>query len=210
MKYVTTRQMQDLDRRTSEKFGIPSLLLMENAGRAVAEEVLKFRPAKVLLFCGNGNNGGDGFVAARHLTSRGTKCTVIYFQKPAKADPQLNFQILKKMGVPLLAWDRLTKARRQALLRHADVIVDAIFGIGISRNVEDPYKTAIGEINRSGKAVVSVDIPSGMNADTGEPMGACISAKLTVTLALPKLAFKHKTTRAYTGKVVVANISLMA
>ncbi len=210
MKYVTTRQMQAIDRQTSERFGIPSILLMENAGRAVAEEVLTFHPRNVLLFCGSGNNGGDGFVAARHLTNHTVQCTVVYFQRPAQADPILNFTILEKMKIPRVLWERLTKARRHALLRHADVIVDAIFGTGISRTIREPYTTAIQEINRSRRPVVSVDIPSGMNADTGKPMGICVRGRRTVTLALPKRAFKHKASRMYTGKVIVADISIPA
>ena len=202
--------MQEMDRRAVEKFGIPSLLLMENAGRAVAEEVLKFKPQNVLLFCGSGNNGGDGWVAARHLTNRGVICTVVYFEKPEKADPALNFAILKKMKVPLFLWKRLAKNRRQALLQRADGVVDAIFGIGISREIGEPYRTAIEEINCSGKPVVSVDIPSGMNADTGKPIGVCVRAQRTVTLARPKLAFKNRFSRAYTGKIIVADILMPA
>lgn len=210
MKHVTTRQMQAIDRQTSERFGIPSLLLMENAGRAVAEAVFTFHPRRVVLCCGSGNNGGDGLVAARHLTNHAVGCTVVYFQRPAKADPALNFTILEKMKIPRVVWQRLPIARRQALLRQADVIVDAMFGTGLSRAIQEPYKTAIEEINHSGTPVVSVDIPSGMNADTGKPMGACIRAKRTVTLALPKRAFKHQASRRYTGQVIVADISIPA
>ena len=210
MKHVTTRQMQAIDRQASTRFNIPSILLMENAGRAVAEAVLAFHPRHVVLFCGSGNNGGDGFVAARHLANHAVGCTVVYFQRPAKADPALNFTILEKMKIPRVVWERLTTARRQALLRQADVIVDAIFGTGISRTLQEPYTTAIQDINRSRRPVVSVDIPSGMNADTGKPMGLCVRARRTVTLALPKRAFKHKASRRYTGQVIVADISIPA
>lgn len=210
MKHVTTRQMQAIDRQASERFGIPSILLMENAGRAVAEAVFTFHPRHVVLYCGSGNNGGDGLVAARHLTNRAVHCTVVYFQRPAKADPALNFTILEKMKVPRVVWQRLTQARRHALLRQADVIVDAMFGTGLSRDVQEPCKTAIEEINRSSRPVVSVDIPSGMNADTGTPMGSCVRARRTVTLALPKRAFTHKASRRYTGQVIVADISIPA
>jgi NAD(P)H-hydrate epimerase len=164
----------------------------------------------VVLVCGSGNNGGDGLVAARHLTTRAVRCTVVYFQRPTQPDPALNFTILEKMKIPRVAWERLPAARRQALLRQADVIVDAIFGTGLSRDVQEPHKTAIKEMNRSGTPVVSVDIPSGMHADTGEPMGACIRAQQTVTLALPKMAFKRTASRRYTGRVLVADISLPA
>lgn len=210
MKYVTTRQMQAIDRQASERFGIPPILLMENAGRAVAEAVLTFHPRHVVLFCGSGNNGGDGFVAARHLANHTVQCTVVYFQRPAKADPALNFTILEKMKIPRVVWERLPTARRHALLRQADVIVDAMFGTGISRTLQEPYTTAIQDINRSRRPVVSIDIPSGMNADTGKPMGLCVRARRTVTLALPKRAFKHKASRRYTGQVIVADISIPA
>ena len=210
MKHVTARQMQAIDRRASAEFGIPSILLMENAGRAVAEEVLRFRPHRALVVCGGGNNGGDGFVTARHLANRRVRCTVVYFQRPAQPDPALNFSILKKMRVPLARWGRLPARRRRSLLRQADVIVDAIFGTGMAREVRAPYKTAIEEINHSRTPVVSVDLPSGMHADTGEPMGACIRARRTVTLGLPKRAFTRKASHAYTGTVVVADISLPA
>jgi NAD(P)H-hydrate epimerase len=200
--------MQALDRLATTQCGIPSLLLMENAGRVVAKAVLRFKPRRVVLACGSGNNGGDGFVAARHLVNHGVRCTVIYVQRPADADPALNFSILKKMRVPCVAWRRFSPARRQALLRRADVIVDALFGTGLSRPVREPYTAAIEAINRSGATVVSVDLPSGMHADTGAPLGACVRATRTVTLALPKRAFKHKASRRYTGRVTVADISI--
>jgi NAD(P)H-hydrate epimerase len=208
MKYVTTRQMQAIDRRASADFGIPPILLMENAGRVVAEEVLTFRPRRVLVVCGGGNNGGDGLVAARHLTNRGVRCTIVYLQRPAAPDAALNFTILEKIRVPLAWWGRLSHARWASLLRQADVIVDAIFGTGLSRSIRPPYTTAIEAINRSEKPVVSIDLPSGLHADTGRPIGACIRATRTVTLALPKRAFKYTASRAYTGTIVVADISI--
>lgn len=208
MRYVTARQMKAIDRRASREFGIPSMLLMENAGRAVAEEVVRYRPRRALVVCGGGNNGGDGFVAARHLTNRGVRCAVVYLQRPSGADPSLNFSILRKMRVPLLPREWLSAARWAALLRRADVIVDALFGTGLTRALRVPYTTAIEAINRSKKPVVSIDLPSGLHADTGRPMGACIRATRTVTLALPKRAFRRAASRAYAGRVVVADISI--
>lgn len=202
--------MRRMDRRCASEFGIPSLLLMEHAGRAVAEEALRFRPRRALLVCGGGNNGGDGFVAARHLANRGVRCTVVYFQPPAQPDPALHFVILRKLRVPLARWGRLSAGRRRSFLQKTDVVVDAIFGTGLTRPVGGPYRTAIEEINRARRPVVSVDLPSGMHADTGEPMGACVRATRTVTLGLPKRAFLRRAARAYTGTVVVADISLPA
>lgn len=201
--------MRALDRRAVVQYGIPSILLMENAGRAVAEEVRKLNPRRVVLYCGSGNNGGDGFVAARHLTNQGVRCAAVYFHAAAmKPAARLNFNILRKMEVPLLSWERSTKAVRQKQLRAADALVDALFGTGLSRPVEEPYASAIAEMNGSRKPVVSVDIPSGMHADTGKPLGACVRAARTVTLALPKRAFRRPSSRAWTGRVVVADISL--
>ncbi|MBI3615616.1 MAG: NAD(P)H-hydrate epimerase [Candidatus Omnitrophica bacterium] len=210
MKYVTASQMRAIDRRATVKYGIPSILLMENAGRAVAEEVRKLKPRRVMLYCGSGNNGGDGFVAARHLANQGIRCLVVYFQAASamKRDARLNFNILKKMRIPLLLWKRSMEAIRQKQLYSADALVDALFGTGLSREIGEPYASAIAEINGARKPVVSVDIPSGMDADTGKPMGACVRAARTVTLALPKRAFSRPSSRAWTGRVVVADISV--
>lgn len=212
MKFVTAREIRAIDRRAITEFGIPSMLLMENAGRAVADEVGKLRARRVVLYCGGGNNGGDGFVAARHLANRGVRCVVVYFKAPSamKADARLNFTILKKMKVPLFLWKSSTRALLQKRLRAADVLVDALFGTGLSRDVGEPYASAIEVINRAQKPVVSVDIPSGMNTDTGMPMGSCVRATRTVTLALLKQAFRQRASRVYTGRVVVADISIPA
>ncbi|MBI4398481.1 MAG: NAD(P)H-hydrate epimerase [Candidatus Omnitrophica bacterium] len=211
MKYLSSHQLRVLDRRATQKFGIPAILLMENAGRAVAEEVLRFRPrpSRVLIFAGRGNNGGDGLVAARHLAVRGVSCAVIYFGPPATAGSALQFRILGKMKVPLLLWSALPARRRKALLARCEVIVDAIFGLGVSRDVEEPYRAAIEAINRSRKPVVSVDIPSGLDADTGRVMGVAVRAARTVTFVAPKLGFRKPSARAATGKVIVADISVL-
>lgn len=210
MRYVTARQMRALDRRAIVQYGIPSILLMENAGRAVADEARKFKPRRVVLYCGSGNNGGDGFVAARHLANQGIWCAVVYFGGAGamKPDARLNFNILKRMKVPLLGWGDSKEAVRQRALHRADLLVDALFGTGLSRAVGQPYAAAIAEMNFAGKPVVSVDIPSGMDADTGKPMGICVRAARTVTLALPKRAFSWKTSRRWTGRVVVADIGV--
>ena len=212
MKFVTAREIRAIDQRATTEFGIPSMLLMENAGRAVADEVGKLRARRVVLYCGGGNNGGDGFVAARHLANRGVRCVVVYFKASSamKADARLNFTILKEMKVPLFLWKSSTRALLQKRLRTADVLVDALFGTGLSRDVGEPYASAIEVMNRAQKPVVSVDIPSGMNTDTGMPMGRCVRATRTVTLALLKRAFRRRASRVYTGRVVVADISIPA
>ncbi len=214
MKSVTAGQMRLIDEKAIHVFGISSLILMENAGSACAREALKLigkGPASVAVFAGKGNNGGDGFVAARHLANQEIKAVVFYFQQPLemKADPMVNFRILEKMKVPLINCSKvLPQARIRAALKKARVVVDALFGTGLSKPIEDPFKTMIGLINESGRPVVAVDIPSGLNADTGKVMGLCVRARVTVALGLPKKGFLRRGARKFTGRVIVADISL--
>lgn len=230
--------MRRLDERAIVEFKIPSLLLMENAGRSVAEEVLKTGAKKIAVICGKGNNGGDGFVAARHLYNHGREVEVTFIgeREKLKGDPLVNFEILEKMHVPIHIYN--VKARfplaplvaakslprpsdharsgevtspLQILSSDCDLIVDAIFGTGLSKNVEEPYRTVIEEINRISakeKTVVSVDIPSGLNADTGEVMGIAVRASITVTLACEKSGLRKGDGPKYTGRVVVGYISM--
>jgi len=213
-KAVTGEAMREIDRRAIEEFGIPSLLLMENAGRACAEEILKLGVKKgdgAVIFAGKGNNGGDGFVAARHLYNKGVAPAVFFFQNPSemKQDPLVNFKILEKMKINLfncsqtIDWKFLEDS-----LRQSKAVLDALFGTGLSKPVGEPFRTAIEKINHSRLPVVAVDIPSGLNADTGEVMGICVQAAVTVSLALAKKGFYLNEGPAYTGRVVVADISI--
>ncbi|PIQ86213.1 MAG: NAD(P)H-hydrate epimerase [Candidatus Omnitrophica bacterium CG11_big_fil_rev_8_21_14_0_20_45_26] len=214
MRFVTAAQMKQLDELAIYTYGIPSIILMENAGIACANEVVKrtkSKRAKIAIFCGIGNNGGDGFAAARHLHNRGYQPTVFFFQKPEKMklDPQTNFNILKKMQVPLVycsedtQWENLAKT-----LKSFRLIVDAIFGTGLTRPVLEPFRSAIHVMNHSRLDIIAVDVPSGLNSDTGEVMGVCVRAKATVTLGLPKKGFSLKKAHRYTRRVVVADISI--
>ena len=214
MKFVSASEMQQIDQQAIQDYGIPSIILMENAGIACADEVVRFvrqKKAQIAIFSGKGNNGGDGFVAARHLYNRDLKPVVFFFQKPSemKPDPLTNFKILQKMKVELIDcsneidWNQVSQT-----LERSKVIVDALFGTGLSKPIEDLYKTVIQLMNESKAPVVAVDIPSGLHADTGEAMGICVRAKSTVTFGFPKKAFLVKSTRRYTGRVVVADISI--
>lgn len=215
MKFVTAAEMRKIDQVAIEDYGIPSLILMENAGIACANEAFKLLKSKddqVVVFSGNGNNGGDGFVVARHLANHGFKVIVFYFKEPnqMKPDPFTNFEILEKMGVQLIAClaKELNIPVVERILGESKLVVDALFGTGLSRLVHEPFKTAITQINQSKLPVISVDVPSGLNSDTGAAMGECVRSKITVTLGLPKKGFKMKTARRYLGHVVVADISL--
>ncbi len=214
MKSVTAEEMRLIDEKAIHEFGIPSLILMEHAGLACARETLKLlrgKGKKVAVFCGKGNNGGDGFVVARHLANRGFEPIVFYFQSPLemKPDPLANFRILEKIKVSLIdCSENLPVGRVKAALKKVRVVVDALFGTGLSKPVGEPFKTAIALMNKSGRPVVSVDIPSGLNADTGEVMGACVRATVTVALGLPKKGFLRREAKRFIGRVVVADISI--
>lgn len=212
MRHVTAAEMRALDERASREFGIPSILLMENAGRACAEELLKLPvTGAVAVFAGKGNNGGDGFAAARHLWNRGRGVSVIYFQRTEemKPDPLANFRILEKMKVPLFDFSGGWNAQAAAgVLSRSAVVLDALFGTGLSQPVQGIFVEAITAIQASGLPVVAADVPSGLNSDSGEVMGACVRADVTVTLGLPKKGLAAGEGPRLAGRVVVADISL--
>ncbi|MBI4712459.1 MAG: NAD(P)H-hydrate epimerase [Planctomycetes bacterium] len=209
MKYLSREQMRRADQTTIKKYGIPALILMENAGRCVAEQSLKLLKNKtnkaVLVICGKGNNGGDGFVAARHLYNSGIKVKILYLDRtkkpPNTIEAAINFQIINNLKIPVL------KATPSAI-RNTGLIIDAIFGIGLTRPIESPIREIIDAINTNKAPVLAIDIPSGLDADTGKPLGIAIKANVTVTLGAPKIGFLNKSARPYIGKVVVADIGI--
>jgi len=213
MGVVTVRQMQAIDRHAIEKTGIPSLVLMENAGRAVAGEVIQLvrrcpKP-RVAVVCGAGNNGGDGFVAARHLLNAGirTKIFMAGNMRNLKPDALTNYSILKKSGYLIRRVGRDESGWRRQL-SNADVIVDAIFGIGLSREIREPFLNLITALNRSRARIVAVDIPSGLDGTTGKIHGICIRAVRTVTFHCAKRGFFRLDGPKYTGKIIVADIGI--
>ncbi len=210
-KPLSARSLKLLDVSASRRFGIPALILMENAGIACKEEVLKRYPnaKRFMVICGRGNNGGDGFVLARQLLNSGKSVQVFCFGAPSDNSPdaQLNFNILQKLRMP--CFDLLGRAgyrRFLAALKLSDIVVDAIFGIGLKRNIGEPHCSVIRSVNLSGKTVVSIDVPSGIHADSGRVLGEAIKADLCVTFVRPKLGFQKA--KKYTGRVVVRDISV--
>jgi NAD(P)H-hydrate epimerase len=209
---VTAAEMREIDRRTIEEYKTPSYELMERAGRAVAEKVAQMAgpgPKKILILAGKGNNGGDGLVAARHLHGKGYSVEVLLFSegKKLKADPARNFVANAKLSIPCrivgehFAWETVP-----GLFQKADVIVDALFGVGLNKELGEPYLGVMQSVNQSGRKVVAVDIPSGLDSDTGRILGACVKATVTVTLGLPKKGF-YEGPRV-TGKIEVADIGI--
>jgi NAD(P)H-hydrate epimerase len=203
---VTAAEMRELDRHTIETLGVPAALLMELAGAAVAREVDAVRRpgARVLVYCGAGSNGGDGLVAARLLHLRGVSVSVVPVVDPSawRGEAAENAERAHAAGVPFAA-------AREAP-EPGDVLVDAIFGTGLSRAVEGAAAEAIARLRaaRPAATVVSVDLPSGLDADTGQPLGACVAADRTVTIGLPKLGLALEPGRSLAGRVVVARIGI--
>jgi len=206
MKLATREIVREIDRVSIEEFGIPGLILMENAGRAVANVVLQeFPQAKsVAIFAGGGNNGGDGFAVARHLLGEGLDVItyVLSDAKKYRGDALTNFQSLRRIG------GRLVELKGNfSKYRQADVIIDAIFGTGLDREVEGFYREAIEFINTQQVPRIAVDLPSGLDANTGFPLGLSVKADVTVTFALPKLGLAIYPGAEYAGRVYVVDIT---
>ncbi len=205
MKYLSSQDIYKIDKLATEKFLIPSFILMENAGRSVAEFVLKHKVLSklknILIFCGPGKNGGDGFVAARYLFIKEYNVNVIKFVPEDKyqGDSLLNLRIIKNLGIKIFDYPNFNFV-------HCDLVIDAIFGIGLNRSIEGVYKEVIEKINSSGKPVISIDIPSGLDADTGKILGSCIKAKYTITMGFYKIGFKNKIAKKFCGRIIVADI----
>lgn len=198
--------MRSFERIAVEKHLIPPVVLMENAGKNVAEIILKrFHPKHVAIFCGGGNNGGDGFVVARHLFNKNVKVKVFIIQKENKYKDiaRLNLKIIRKIKVPIinLYSDKLKYFK-------TDLIVDALLGIGISGKIREPYKQVIEKINSLKKPVVSIDIPSGIDTDTGFSLGAAVKAKVTVTMTAMKQGLLLNDGKKLSGKIYVVDIGI--
>jgi ADP-dependent NAD(P)H-hydrate dehydratase / NAD(P)H-hydrate epimerase len=203
---VTAAEMRALDRHTIETLGVPGELLMESAGRAVAEAVLeRLEPGtEVVAVCGTGNNGGDGLVAARHLHLLGVPVRVALVGDPANAakDAASNLSRARAVGVPV--GDGSFEPPRRG------IVIDAVFGTGLSRRVEGAAALVLRRMGaaREECLIVAVDLPSGLDADTGQPWGDVPEADVTVTLGLPKLGLALEPGRSLAGAVRVARIGI--
>jgi len=214
IKFISSSKMRKIDSLATAKFGIPSLILMENAGRSVAceaEGMIRSKAASIAIFCGYGNNGGDGFVVARHLVNRGYK-VVIYVvgkQKKMSKDTKMNFDIINKMRIMVR---KITDQRQiNIATRHIgkrQLIIDAVFGIGLKGRLDTFYCYLFKKINSSNIPILSIDIPSGLDADRGIPLPIAIKAKKTMTMGLAKKGFMNPSAKKYLGRVIVADISL--
>jgi hydroxyethylthiazole kinase-like uncharacterized protein yjeF len=217
MRVLNAAQMRDADRRTIEEVGIPSLVLMENAGRqAVAAMEAMYTDLverRIGVLCGRGNNGGDGFVIARTLAQRNADVAVFLFGRVAdvRGDARTNLDILGSIGITVVeiadgqAWEL-----HFSEVSDCTLIVDAIFGTGLNAPVSGLIESVIADVNASGIPVVSIDLPSGLSADSPDPIGPSIDASLTITLAAPKLPLVLPPGEAHAGSVVIADIGIPA
>ncbi len=199
-----------IDREATARYGMPSLLLMENAALALAGQVelltMERSNRQVLIVCGSGNNGGDGYALARHLHNRGCALEILTLAAPrAGTDALINFEICATMGLTIASL-------REDLMsnpRDADLIVDAIFGTGLDRPVEGEVVEFIEWINWLERPVLAADIPSGLDCDTGQALGIAVRATKTISFAGMKKGFVvNKDSRRYTGDVIVGDIGV--
>ncbi len=214
MKSVSAGQMKKLDETAIKRYGIPSPILMENAGRGIAdlaEKIVGQKSKKILVICGKGNNGGDGFVAARHLANCGYRVQVIMLSRTSdlKNDPKLNFQILKKMRIPVKCITSQSKTSQfKAFVQKSDLIIDGIFGVGLKRPVKGLFYDVISILNASKKQILAIDVPSGLDSDSGEELGIAVRAFATGTLGAAKRGLLLKRGPKCSGKVTVLDISI--
>lgn len=215
MKVATAEQMQALDRKTIETYGIPGVVLMENAGRGATEAITHAFPdipeRKVAVIAGKGNNGGDGFVIARYLLNRGVSVKVFLLADPRslRGDAEINFQVFLRMKgevLPIPSFKDYQKIKKE--LEKFDLLIDAIFGTGLDAEIRGYYREVIDHLNTLHKPVVAVDIPSGLDANTGKPLGTALRASLTVTFGLPKLGLLIPPGLDYVGELKIIDISV--
>lgn len=209
MKILDAAQMRNIDRRATERFGIPSIVLMENAALAVVDAIFEHYPDidRAALLCGTGQNGGDGFAIARHLENRGVVPVLLIVGDRARiqGDALTNLRICERLGIPI------HDVRDEGDLAHAadaDLLVDALFGTGLNRAPEGLMAGVIRGLGDLRIPILAVDLPSGANASSHEPFEPCVQAEVTVTFAAPKVCHVFEPAALFCGEVVVADISI--
>lgn len=217
-KFMTRDEVRAFDFHAINNLGIPGVVLMENAGRTCAEFIIEklkdIKAPKVCIFCGTGNNGGDGYVIARHLSNKNFKIKVAICgdKKKIKGDAKINLDILERMGESIECFDLVKEnidERFENLINGSEMIVDALFGTGLNGQLRGEYAKLINIINNANLPILAVDIPSGLDCDTGELLGAAVKANYTVTFVAVKKGFISKKASLYTGQVIVASIGIV-
>ncbi|MGQ9559494.1 MAG: NAD(P)H-hydrate dehydratase [Candidatus Oleimicrobiaceae bacterium] len=210
---MTARQMAECDRRAIEECGIPGLVLMENAGRGVAQAAEgllgQVKGKEVAIFCGKGNNGGDGFVVARHLFNKGARVRLLLVGKKSevKGDAAVNLRVAEKAGLRV---EEVAGREHINDCGSTNLVIDALFGTGLQGRVQGIVAEVIEAINTIGAPIVAVDVPSGLNSDDGSILGVGVRATVTVTMAALKRGLLFSPGREHAGRVTVADIGMPA
>lgn len=207
---LSRAEVRSVDQRSIEEFGLPGIALMENAGRGVFELLLSLKVTGPVKICaGKGNNFGDGFVIARHLDNAGIPVQIFLLADPQHltGDAATSYQVASRMGIPIQADPDLSNPDAfRTFLSDADWIVDALLGTGVQGTIRFPFTTAIQIINDATGNKLAVDLPSGIDCDTGLPLGNCIIAAQTATFVAEKKGFAAPESKQFTGAVHVVDI----
>ena len=212
MQSLTRFEVREIDRQAIEDYGLPGIVLMENAGRGAAELLHQLAPqATVAIVCGKGNNAGDGFVIARHLENLGQPVRLLLACDPAalRGDAAIAWHVAEKAGIPVARLSDATPAEWERALAGADWIIDALLGTGVTGAPRGAIATAIEAVNaaaRGGAKVFAVDLPSGLDCDTGQAPGPCVQADVTATFVARKVGFEASAAVPLLGAVHVVGI----
>lgn len=207
--------MLEMDRMTTEEMGLPGIVLMENAGRGAADVAVDMlehkKPRRVMVMCGSGNNGGDGYVVARYLLEWGHKVRICALTSldDIHGDAHVHLDVLLAMQAdvrPVVDSTELAAAGRR--FSHTHLVVDAVLGTGVRGEVHGIAAEAIEVMNAGDVPVLSIDIPSGLDANTGKPLGTAVRATRTATCHAPKVGFRNRSSSKFTGKVSVVDIGI--
>lgn len=216
---LTRQEVREVDRVAIEQYGMPGAVLMENAGRGVAEHIVaalggSVEGRRVTIACGGGNNGGDGYVIARHLHNAGAEVLILTASDPArlKGEAAIHYGIARRMGLSMVPSQSAEQVQQATTpLLRSDCIVDALLGTGFAGEVRSPLRELIEAINTAGLhgiKIVAVDIPSGLDSDTGQAGGVAVWASLTVTFVAPKVGLLADAAAGYVGRIAVVDIGV--
>lgn len=209
---LSREQSREIDRRAINEYGIPSIVLMENAGRKAAEYILDLKiNSLVVICCGKGNNAGDGFVIARHLDNQHIRVQVLLFTNPTTLTPdaRINYEILMRSGIAIkhIAAD-ISQTELSAIFDPAEYVIDALFGTGLQGTAQPPFDKIIATMNSSAKKIIAIDIPSGLDCDSDEPLGIAVKAQHTLTFVATKKSFASPSVQTFLGKVTIIDIGI--
>jgi NAD(P)H-hydrate epimerase len=215
--FMSRDEVRDVDHVAIEKYGLPGIVLMENAARGCVDWLNALGISGRIAICsGRGNNGGDGFVIARHLENAGHDVKVLLFADPStvSGDAAVNLNVLQKSGTPLRCFQSLKvdPAEIRSELSGADWIVDALLGTGTRGGLREPFATVISEINACSARKIAIDLPSGLDCDSGQPVDEtnplAVRADFTATIVAKKLGFQNEASRDFTGEIRVIDIGV--